>query len=327
MTLPASGPLSMSAINTEFGRGLNLNAYRGTVWYTDAGASGTFTSTDLGFNQFYSKRPTSPTFAFSITTNQTNADLRSLAVSAGWNQSSQLIATINGGVYISSNSTGTAALTITGSFPQGVTLVNNGFIVGMGGNGGAGAGSSSSAPYAFPGAAGTAGGTALNVTVATTVNNASGTIAGGGGGGGGGSGGQYYEPDPYDVPSIAGGGGGGGGRSSNAANTSGGAGGIAVYNFAKQGTLSPGSAGSGGTVSAQGGGGAGGGPTGPFAGNFTAGAGGAGGGWGTAGATGGTSLANTFSGGPYGGGGGGNAVTGNGNISWTSFGTRLGGIS
>lgn len=60
MTLPTSGPLSLNQINNEFGRGRNLGAYRGTTWYTDAGASGTFTNTDLGFNQFYGKRVDAP---------------------------------------------------------------------------------------------------------------------------------------------------------------------------------------------------------------------------------------------------------------------------
>lgn len=60
MTLPTSGPLSLNQINTEFGRGRNLGAYRGTTWYTDAGSSGTFTNTDLGFNQFYGKRVDAP---------------------------------------------------------------------------------------------------------------------------------------------------------------------------------------------------------------------------------------------------------------------------
>ena len=60
MTLPSSGPLSLNQINNEFGRGRNLNAYRGTQWFTDGGSSGTFTSSNLGFNQFYDKRPDSP---------------------------------------------------------------------------------------------------------------------------------------------------------------------------------------------------------------------------------------------------------------------------
>ena len=62
MTLPSSGALSMSAINAEFGRGNNLNAYRGTTWYTDAGGSGTFSSGAISFSEFYGKRATSPTY-------------------------------------------------------------------------------------------------------------------------------------------------------------------------------------------------------------------------------------------------------------------------
>lgn len=60
MTLPTSGPLSLNQINNEFNRGRDLGAYRGTTWYTDAGASGTFTSTNLGLNQFYGKRVDAP---------------------------------------------------------------------------------------------------------------------------------------------------------------------------------------------------------------------------------------------------------------------------
>lgn len=60
MTLPSSGPLSLNQINAEFNLGRNLDAYRGVTWYTDAGASGTFTSSNLGFNQFYDKRPDAP---------------------------------------------------------------------------------------------------------------------------------------------------------------------------------------------------------------------------------------------------------------------------
>lgn len=60
MTLPSSGQLTMSAINTEFGRGNNLNAYRGTTWWTDAGASGTFSTGQITFSDFYGKRATSP---------------------------------------------------------------------------------------------------------------------------------------------------------------------------------------------------------------------------------------------------------------------------
>lgn len=306
MTLPASGALSLLAINAEFGRGLNLNAYRGTTWFTDAGATGTFTSSNLGFDQFYSKRPTSPSFSFTISSGQTNANLRSLAISAGWNQSSALIATISGGVYISSNSTGTPALTVNGSFPGGVSLTNNGIIVGMGGNG------ASSIPYSP--SAGSAGGTALSVSSAITITN-NGTIAGGGGGGGAGGGAN-------EVGYLYNGGGGGGGRSSNAANSSGGTAGGEPLGAAFRSI--PGNP---GTVSAAGTGGRG------HRAGGSAGAGGTGGTGGDWGAAGSTGAANTglyypsVSRPPSAGGSSGLAISGNSNISWAAFGTRLGGIS
>jgi hypothetical protein len=57
--LQASGnPISMSQINSVFdGRGNNLNAYRGTTWFTAAGGSGTFPSSNLSFSYFYLKGP------------------------------------------------------------------------------------------------------------------------------------------------------------------------------------------------------------------------------------------------------------------------------
>ena len=55
MTIKTSGALSMSEINAEFGLGTNLGAYRGVTWYTDAGGSGTFASTDLAMSAFYGK--------------------------------------------------------------------------------------------------------------------------------------------------------------------------------------------------------------------------------------------------------------------------------
>lgn len=311
MTLPSSGALSMQAINAEFGRGNNLNSYRGTVWYTDAGSSGTFSSGAISFSEFYSKRLTSPTFSFTISTNQTNANLRTLAVNAGWNQSSKVVATINSGVYISANSTGTPALTVNGSFPGGVELVNNGFIVGMGGAGGVGGGVNSSGG-GIAGSAGSSGGLALSVSAGISINNASGTIAGGGGGGGGGSSAKFTDGKGTLIVGMAGGGG-GGGRSSAAANSAGGSRGTSY------GTNSAGNGGAG-TVSSAGGGG-----NGYSLYSVPSGAGGGGGGWGSSGVSG--SQGGTPVAGPYGGGGGGGAVSGNGNITWVATGTRLGSIA
>jgi hypothetical protein len=60
MTLQSSGAISMSQINTEFGRGNNLNAYRGTSHST-----GTFPSGAISFSDFYGKSipPSGGTFS------------------------------------------------------------------------------------------------------------------------------------------------------------------------------------------------------------------------------------------------------------------------
>jgi hypothetical protein len=64
--LPGSGALAFSTINSVFdGRGLNLNAYRGTQWYTAAGGSGTFSTGAISFNEFYNKGP-SPAITISL---------------------------------------------------------------------------------------------------------------------------------------------------------------------------------------------------------------------------------------------------------------------
>ena len=60
MTLPASGPLSFSQINGEFARGLNLNAYRGTDYYTSAGGPFVFPASPISFNNFYGTQVSLP---------------------------------------------------------------------------------------------------------------------------------------------------------------------------------------------------------------------------------------------------------------------------
>ena len=310
MTMVSTGPISIGgnattgglnqSINIELGRSatatssLNESALR-TLAGVPSGA--------ISLSNFYGK---ANQFAFTISSNQTNANLRTLAVNAGWNQSTKVVATIGSGVAISSNSTGTPALTVSGSFPGGVELINSGTIVGMGGAGGLGA-SSYFSP--FNGQPGSAGGLALSVSTSVSINNGSGTIAGGGGGGGGGG---NFDSKAFQT---AGGGGGGGGRSSNAANSAGGPGGSG-------GPYPSGSAGGSGTYSSAGSGGAGGSYSGA-----TSGTGGSGGGWGSSGATGGNAIGTSTFYPPGAGGSGGGAVSGNSNITWIATGTRNGAIT
>ena len=250
MTLPVvpGSSLSFSQINTELG--LSSTA---TISLNDAavrtlagvGASpATIAITNLSGK--------SNEYAFTISSNQTNANLRTLALNAGWPGTARVAATIGSGIQISSTSTGTPALTVNGSFPGGVSLVNTGVIVGKGGAGGNGGDNPSA------GGSGAGGGTALAVSVALTLTNGSGTISGGGGGGGGGAG----AGDPcFNL----GGGGGGGGNGFGAGGTQGspqvvGAGGSAGGQLSggAGGSAGAPSGGSGGSNAASGGTGSGG---------------------------------------------------------------------
>lgn len=194
-------------------------------------------------------------FNATISANTTNYNLRSAAITAGWNQVAPLLATItvNSGVYVGSTSTGTPAFDTGVTFPAGssLALVNNGTVCGMGGAG---------APAGGGVDAGSPGGLALKAQAAITVTN-NGTI--GGGGGGGGEGGNASWTDGKNNYSATGGSGGGG--------RGGGAGG---------GPINPGTA---GTYTAAGTGGAWSGDAGGGA--FGATNGGNGGGFGAAGAT------------------------------------------
>jgi len=296
MTLPVvpGNSMSFSQINTELGLSatatisLNDAAVRTLAGVGASPATIAITNLSGKSNQF----------AFTISSNQTNANLRTLAVNAGWPGTARVVATINGGVTISSTAVGTSALTVNGSFPNGVSLINNGTILGKGGRGGDGGWGPNQTLTTPNGSPGSAGGTALTVSVALTLTNGSGTIAGGGGGGGGGGlGSTDYQ------------GGGGGGGGGNGTGDGGGAGrGDRNGNGGSAGgTFTGGSGGSGGTQV-----------------DATGGTGGAGGTNAAAGATGGTGSPG-FSGGS--GGGGGTAVSGNSNITYVSTGTRYGTIS
>jgi hypothetical protein len=301
--------MSFSQINTELGLtstatiSLNDSAVRTLAGVAASPATISITNLSGKANQY----------SLTISSNQTNLNLRSYAVTAGWNQSSKLVATINSGVYISSNSTGTPALTVSGSFPGGVSLINGGVIVGMGGIGADGAGQINQGYGPGP----TAGGLALSVSSAISITNNNIIAGGGGGGGGGGSMGYYGPKGLYFYP----GSGGGGGQSS-------------LYNSdgGYVGAQTPGYAGGQGTISGPGAGGNGI-PQAPI--TIRSGSGGAGGSWGSTGVSGAQAIVSQGyfrypdnpCAPPCAGSSGGGAVSGNSNITWVATGTRYGGIS
>lgn len=312
MTLP-TGTISLSQVNVELSLSATaLISLNDTAVRNLAGvASGQISMSNL--------QGKTQGFAFTISANQTNANLRTLAVAAGWNQVLPVVATINTGVVISGSvvANSTAALTIDGTWAGGVTLINNGTIAGIGGTGGAGQNNS---PVA------TAGGRAVLVSSAVSIDNTSGIIAGGGGGGGGGN----YTGGSYDwvtatsngTSSIsAGGGGGGGGQGGNVASTGGAKGSNASHSgLDSSGSLTNPTAGGSGDVTGPGNGGTAGranAGSSYFSGTSSASgtAGGRGGGWGSAGINGSSGTV---------GGSAGQCLSGNSLVTWIATGTRYG---
>ncbi len=174
------------------------------------------------------------TFAqFSIAASTQNYNLRSAMVAAGWPGTDRGIAnlTISPGVIVYSPAVSQAALS-QGSTPwpgpssASITVSATARIIGKGGPGGDGG---SVGGVGIPttqwaaGQAGTGGGRALDLSIATTIlGPATGQIQGGGGGGGGGNGRRVPSP------ASSGGGGGGGGGSHPFTAGQGGAGGVVV---------------------------------------------------------------------------------------------------
>ncbi len=277
----------------------------------------------VGGTSSTSQSCTVPDFSYTATISDTpNYNLRDVVLAAGWDGSKKVVATItiNGDVYSTSNA---IPAFDTGDLPAGssVTIINNGNIIGKGGNGGVGYGSSLWAGFGYAytvGTPGEDGGPALKVRAITVIRNY-GVIAGGGGGGGGG--GYAYNNYYYQNYGSAGGGGGGGGQGYNAG-SAGGGGILSGYssasgNSGSSGTFS--SAGLGATAvnssNSQGDGAA-----------VYGSAGGNGGTLGNPGQVGGSGSAQYASGG-YPGGLAGNSVIGNSYVSWEVVGTRLGPVN
>lgn len=219
-------PLSFSELQTEFGGSNPISMseyYRNGAYVTDNNVD-VPTSGVLAFSDFYGA---SKKFTATVSATGTNLTAATILTAAGWNTESFFQITINAGVTAYATSTSNGGLTVSGSYPYGFSIINNGVIMGMGGAGG-----SNVAPYT-----GGNGGPALNITNTYTTaqmsvtNNSGAYIAGGGGGGAG---------MPSSGGEITGGGGGGAG---------GGAGGIARQN---RGGYNLGTAGTGGAIGVAG---------------------------------------------------------------------------
>lgn len=233
MTIKTSGFLRITDIKNEYNKGYDLANYKGVSWYWNAyGNLGAFSTSNLNMKQFFGKS-SQVIINLTISADTQNYDVKTSAGGTYVAGFTTINLTINSGIYVGSSSTGSYAMTVTG-FTSGdtINIINNGFIIGAGGNGGnGGTGSGQSGRTA-----GSNGGNALYLNYPTKITN-NGTIAGGGGGGAGGDGGQTYGSCLGGGSSFTGPAGGGG----------------AGYTAGSAGSGSP--SGSGGTRTAGGAGG------------------------------------------------------------------------
>lgn len=240
MTLPVSGAISFNNINVELGVAGTTQASLGQSSYrTLAGVA----SGAISMSNFYGKSNRAA-ISYTFSANTANASLNLSTISGYAAGTSDITVTINSGVYLYATSTGGYGLNLSGGTSgDTLTIVNNGYIMGMGGAGGNGTNSTRT---------GSTGGPAINFGFGmsgATITNTSGYIGGGGGGGGGvetysgGGGGAGGGAGGYSFAesTVAGGGAGGGIGASGSNGTFG------NYVSAEQ-TLGQGGAGGGGRV-------------------------------------------------------------------------------
>ena len=136
----------------------------------------------LAASGFAPSPPAPSAFTATITTNQQELNLATWATGEGWDGTSEAIIGVDIGVYIWSDNTAIPALT-TGTFPGGLTIINNGFIIGKGGQGG-GTEVTVVSPLTTGQVLAEAGGPAISLDTDAFIDSALGYIGGGGGGGG-----------------------------------------------------------------------------------------------------------------------------------------------
>lgn len=141
----------------------------------------------------------SASVSYTISSNQKEFNLYDYLSNNKWDRTSAVIITINADVYIWSDNTSVPALTTGGPYPNGLSITNNGYIIGKGGEGGGKTSTTDTINVR-----GKPGGPALSISSnISLINNgyiaggggggsASGAGAGGGGGAGGGKGGGTF---------------------------------------------------------------------------------------------------------------------------------------
>jgi MSHA biogenesis protein MshQ len=140
MTLPSSGPLSLQDINAEFGRGTNLNAYRGTSYYLPTSVTQYFfPSGTISISNFYGTQLSSPvtpgtaTFATAGTFYWTPPALYNTMTVEIWGGGGSGGSSYSGG---STGGGGQGGYYTAWSIPQGALSTSEQIVIGAGGAGG-----------------------------------------------------------------------------------------------------------------------------------------------------------------------------------------------
>jgi hypothetical protein len=176
MPIKSSGQLSFTEIVAEFADTAPHSMsefYRGGVKVPTVNTNIPISGA-ISFSNFYSA-VNKPTLSVVYSTNTQQATVNPTSLPGYIAGLTDITITVNSGVYVWSDSTSIPALTINGGLSAGDTirLINNGFIMGKGGNGGNGAG---------PVSGSTSGGPAISIGLNLQIINNS-YIGGGGGGG------------------------------------------------------------------------------------------------------------------------------------------------
>jgi len=208
--------VSASAINTELGRSSTATLSWNDADLRKLGSTGNSgQSTTLGTPVSMTALQGKARVITSITSSTFNVNYTSLSGSYIPGKTWTTV-TVNSGVVVGSSSTASPAMTISGTSGDIHELVNNGYIVGAGGNGGYGESGSYNPPggpgndsgIQSQGSSGEPGGNALSISYPVSITNNS-NIWGGGGGGAGAFGGATGGKNSSVIRRGGGGGGAG----------------------------------------------------------------------------------------------------------------------